>query len=154
MQCNIPTIIIFVEPFIVLDNYLDTNWGLLKDGASWGCFSLCEGSFLSHTKAWAEFFDNEGLVPFIHLDESNWVSWFPKDQVVTLYLFHRPVNFKNNFKSKTKIYFNFSFSKKIKQIISKNKRKTAIFSKGQWNPRVHKYHESPWSLSAYCHYHG
>ena len=36
-----------------------------------------------------KFFDNEGLVPLIHLGESNWVSWFPKDQVTTLYLCFR-----------------------------------------------------------------
>ena len=34
-----------------------------------------------------KFFGNEGPVPLIHLDESNWVSWFPKDQVATLNLF-------------------------------------------------------------------
>ena len=34
-----------------------------------------------------KFFGNEGPVPLIHLDESNWVSWFLKDQVATLYLF-------------------------------------------------------------------
>ena len=34
-----------------------------------------------------KFFGNEGPVPLIHLGESNWVSWFTKDQVVTLYLF-------------------------------------------------------------------
>ena len=26
-----------------------------------------------------KFFGNEGPVPLIHLGESNWVSWFPKD---------------------------------------------------------------------------
>ena len=39
------------------------------------------------TKPWTKFFGNEGPVPLIHLGESNWVSWFPKDQVATLYLF-------------------------------------------------------------------
>ena len=34
-----------------------------------------------------EFFGNEGPVPLIRLGESNWVSWFPKDQVAALYLF-------------------------------------------------------------------
>ena len=34
-----------------------------------------------------KFFGNEGPVPLIHLGESNWVSWFPKDQVATLNLF-------------------------------------------------------------------
>ena len=38
-------------------------------------------------KPWTEFFGDEGLVPLIHLGESNWVFWFPKDQVATLYLF-------------------------------------------------------------------
>ena len=36
-----------------------------------------------------EFFGNEGPVPLIHLGESNWVTWFPKDQVATLYLYFR-----------------------------------------------------------------
>ena len=35
----------------------------------------------------AEFFGNEELVPFIRLGEQNWISWFPKNQVATLYLF-------------------------------------------------------------------
>ena len=34
-----------------------------------------------------KFFGNEVSVPLIHLGESNWVSWFPKDQVATLNLF-------------------------------------------------------------------
>ena len=34
-----------------------------------------------------KFFGNEGPVPLIHLGESNWVSWFPKDEVATLNLF-------------------------------------------------------------------
>ena len=34
-----------------------------------------------------EFFGNEGSVPLIRLGESNWISWFPKDQVAALYLF-------------------------------------------------------------------
>ena len=34
-----------------------------------------------------EFFSNEGPVSLIHLGESNWVFWFPKDQVATLNLF-------------------------------------------------------------------
>ena len=35
-----------------------------------------------------EFFGNdEGLVPFTYLGESNWAAWFLEDQVATLYLF-------------------------------------------------------------------
>ena len=34
-----------------------------------------------------KFFGNKVPVPLIHLGESNWVSWFPKDQVATLNLF-------------------------------------------------------------------
>ena len=34
-----------------------------------------------------KFFSNKEPVPLIHLGESNWVSWFPKDQVATLNLF-------------------------------------------------------------------
>ena len=34
-----------------------------------------------------KLFGNKGPVPLIHLGESNWVSWFPKDQVATLNLF-------------------------------------------------------------------
>ena len=30
------------------------------------------------------FFGNQGSMPLIHLGESNWISWFPKDLVVTL----------------------------------------------------------------------
>ena len=41
-------------------------------------------------KPLTEFFGDEGSVPLIQLGESNWVSWFPKEQVVTLFcIFHR-----------------------------------------------------------------
>ena len=32
-----------------------------------------------------KFFGKEGQMPLIHLGESNWVFWFPKDQVATLF---------------------------------------------------------------------
>ena len=38
-------------------------------------------------KPQTKFFGNEESMPLIHLGESNWVSWFPKDQVETMYLF-------------------------------------------------------------------
>ena len=48
-------------------------------------FTNAPSSLLSKPRT--KFFGNEGPVPLIHLGESNWVSWFPKDQVAILYLF-------------------------------------------------------------------
>ena len=48
-------------------------------------FAKAPSSFVPNPRT--KFFGNEGLVPLIHLGESNWVSWFPKDQVATLNLF-------------------------------------------------------------------
>ena len=48
-----------------------------------------------------KFFGNEGPVPLIHLGESNWVSWFPKDQVETMNLFSQAKWISKGFQIKT-----------------------------------------------------
>lgn len=75
-----------------------------KMGRVEGALVFAEAPSSLVPKPRAEFFGNEGLVPFIHLGESNWVSWFPKDQVATLYLFFADY-FQNKRISKISILF-------------------------------------------------
>ena len=69
-------------------------------------------------KSRTKFFGNEGLVPLIHLGESNWVSWFPKDQVATLNLFSQTKCISKGFQNQN--------PRKHFSYFSKTKRKTAL----------------------------
>ena len=60
-----------------------------KAGGIEGALVFAKASCSLIPKPRTKFFGNEGPVPLIHLGESNWISWFPKDQVATLYMFHR-----------------------------------------------------------------
>ena len=58
-----------------------------KAGRVEGALVFAKAPFSLVPKPRTKFFGNEGPMPLIHLGESNWVSWFPKDQVATLDLF-------------------------------------------------------------------
>ena len=58
-----------------------------KTGRVEGALVLVKATSSLVPKLQTKFIGNERPVPLIHLGESNWVSWFPKDQVATLNLF-------------------------------------------------------------------
>ena len=78
---------------------IETRW---KTGRVEGALVFAKAPSSLVPKSWTKFFGNEGSVPFIRLGDSIWVSWFPKDQVATLYLFSQTKQISKGFqKSKS-----------------------------------------------------